>query len=292
VASKDKIVMKTTRPIFATALLLAFPGIGSVPNSSEPPLPAIETVLKRVAEKSFKEDENERAFRERYAYTRTRVTEFRNANGEVKKREEKKGQNDPIRYRRALRARVVAAKPVRASDRKSNEPVSETHSNVRGKAFKKGDLVLTDDLISRFDFKVSGREVVNGRPALIVDFQPAEKNQPVRNLKDRFINKAAGRVWVDEADYALVKADLHLTERVNVLGGLVGAVWKFTFDFMRERTPDGFWFTRNSNWHLEGREVFVHRTVDYHEERIGLQRVLGEQSSLAVQSVDVNPTDD
>jgi hypothetical protein len=95
---------------------------------------------------------------------------------------------------------------------------------VRGKAFKKDDFALNNDLFGRFDFTVAGREVLNGRSALIVDFQPAKKNVPVRNLKDRFINKAAGRVWVDEADYKLVKADLHLTERVNVVGGLVGAV--------------------------------------------------------------------
>ena len=53
----------------------------------------------------------------------------------------------------------------------------------------------------------------------------------------------------------------------------VGAVWKFTFGFLRERTPDGVWFTRGSDWHLEGREVFVHRTVDYHEERTDVRKV-------------------
>ena len=117
------------------------------------------------------------------------------------------------------------------------------------------------------------RDVVNGRPVLIVDFQPARKKLPVRNLKDRFINKAAGRAWVDETDHAVVKADLYLTERVNVVGGLVGAVWKFTCGLIRERTADGLWFTRHSNWHLEGRELWVRRTVDYHEEWTDVRKV-------------------
>ena len=95
------------------------------------------------------------------------------------------------------------------------------------------------DLAGRFQFTLVGREVVNGRPALVLDFKPADKNLPVRNFKDHFINKAAGRIWVDKADYAIARADLHLTERVNVLGGLVGAVWKFTYSFDRERTADG-----------------------------------------------------
>lgn len=283
--------MRTDRLIIAAVLLLVLPA-GAPALDGGGPLPPIETVLQRVAEKSLNEGENEEAFRARYFYTRTRVTEFRNAKGDLKKREEKKGDNDPLKRNRTARPQPVVTAPAHTRVPKTNEPVSETHSNVRGKAFKKGDFVLNDDLISRFDFTVAGRDLVNGRPALMVDFQPARKKLPVRNLKDRFINKAAGRVWVDEADYALVKADLHLIEQVNVVGGLVGAVWKFNFGFIRERTPDGFWYTRNSDWHLEGRELFVHRTVDYREERIGLRRVVGEQSSLGAHSVDVDPTDD
>ena len=282
--------MKANSLIVTATLLLASATTLFALNNSGPPLPTIETVLQRVADQAVKEDENTRAFRERYAYTRTRVTEYRNAKGEVRKREEKKGENDPLQKARAARLQPVVAKTPRAQGVNTNQPVSETHSNVRGKAFKKSDFVLNDDLIGRFEFAVTGREVLNGRPALIVDFQPARKKVPERNLKDRFINKAAGRVWVDEADYALVKADLHLTEQVNVLGGLVGAVREFTFAFLRERTPDGFWFIRNSNWHLEGREVFVHRTVDYYEERTGVRRAIGDQP--ATQSIDVDDADE
>jgi hypothetical protein len=95
---------------------------------------------------------------------------------------------------------------------------------------------------------------------------------PERNLKDRFINKAGGRVWVDEGDYCLVKADVHLTQKVNVGFGLIGAVWKFDYGFERGRTDDGLWFTRDVNWHLEGREVVINRQVDYHEKMIDIRR--------------------
>ena len=72
---------------------------------------------------------------------------------------------------------------------------------------------------------------------------------------------------MDEADAAVVKADLRLTEKVSVAGGLVGALWKFNFKFNREHLPDGLWFTRDTDWHLEGREFFIRKTMDYHEER-------------------------
>jgi len=63
-----------------------------------------------------------------------------------------------------------------------------------------------------------------------------------------------------------VRANLHLSAPVSVLGGLVGAVQKFSFSFNRQRTPEGIWITQDSDWHLEGREVFIKRIVDYHEE--------------------------
>jgi hypothetical protein len=148
---------------------------------------------------------------------------------------------------------------------------------------------LNEDLLKRFDFTLSGREVVNGRPALIVDFKPASRKPPEKSIKDRFINKAAGRVWVDEADYAMVKADLHLTEKVNVVGGLVGAVAKFTLSIQRERTPEGLWFIRKQNWHLEGREVFIRRQVDYHEEYKDVRKV---HEPALFSSVDAATSDD
>ena len=237
------------------------------------PLPSVETVLQRVAERASEEEDNDRVFQARYWFTRTKVTEYRNSKGEVKKREERRGDNDPVRKSQETRSKSASVNPPPTEGTKTNEAVSETHSNVRGKAFDKKDFLVNGDLLQRFEFTVSGREVLNGRPALIVDFQPAKKQLPPRNLKERFINKAAGRVWVDEADYALVKVDLHLTEHVNVVGGLVGAVWNFTYGFMRERTADGLWFLRNTDWHLEGRELFVRRTVDYHEERDDVRKV-------------------
>jgi hypothetical protein len=266
--------MKVFHPMIVSAVLLTARQAAATANSAESPLPPVDAVLQRVVERAQIEDDQEREFKARYYYVRSKATEFRSARGELKKREAKTGANQPTGVPAANRPATTAqVKSNLDSDVDPSPPVTDTHSNVRGRAFEKSEFPLNDDLLKRFQFTLAGREVLNGRPALIVDFQPAQKKQPVRNFKDRFINKAAGRAWVDEADYALVKADLYLTERVNVVGGLVGAVWKFTYGFIRERTPDSLWFTRHSNWHLEGREVFVRRIVDFHEERTDVRKV-------------------
>ncbi|MGA2800817.1 MAG: hypothetical protein ABSE97_00360 [Verrucomicrobiota bacterium] len=250
--------------VLAVLSAMSFPLFAQDTNA---PLPTIGLILQRVVERVKKESDNDRAFDERYSYLRTKVTEYRNSAGELKKHEEKSSVHDPPA---AKHSQPDAAKS--NPDSEKSEAVSDTHSNVRGKQFKRDDFLLNQDLVRRFQFTLAGRELIGGRPALTIDFVPVSKKMPERNLKDRFINKAAGRVWVDEADYCLVKADVHLTQKVSVGFGLVGAVWKFDYGFERERTDDGLWFTRGVNWHLEGREVVFNRKVDYHEKMIDIRR--------------------
>lgn len=225
-------------------------------------LPPVEDVLKRVLKQVEREEENERTFKQSYRYTRSKKTEFKNSKGEVKKSEAKIKTNDPFKRLVSL----TVTKPAGNARPDDDGPPTETKTNVKGKAFEKSDFPLGEDLMSRFVFTLVKREMVNGRPTLVIDFTPVKKKLPEKNIKEKFINKAAGRVWVDERDSVPVKADLHLSAPVNVLGGLVGAVQKFHFTFNRQRTAEGIWFTTDSDWHLEGREVFIKRVVDYHEE--------------------------
>jgi len=240
---------------------------------AEQPLPSVATVLERVARQTERESDNERAFNQRYGYTRTKVTEYRNGKGDLKKREEKKIANHPSAVLVAHRAQPAGLTPNANPGADKNEAAAEASSNVRGKAFEKKDFSINDDLLGRFEFDLVGRKMINGRPTLLLDFKPAKKNLPERSIKDRFINKAAGQVWVDEADYVIAKAEVYLTEAVNVVGGLVGAVWKFNYRFDRERTSDGLWFTRAVDWHLEGRELVLRRAIDYHEGKTGVRKL-------------------
>jgi hypothetical protein len=233
------------------------------PDSALPPL---ETVLKSAIEKAKQESVNDRLFNQRYQYTRTRVTEYRNGDGELTKTEKKSNDH---------RVPVALANTGRRQSALVLAPKMQDDGKPKKKDEINRDALINEDLFSRFQFTLVGREQIAGRTALIVDFKPANKKLPVRDFKDRFINLTAGRLWVDEVDYALVKASLHLTEKVNVIGGLVGAVAKFNCTLGRERTVDGLWFTHVFDWHLEGRAVMARRTIDYHEEKLAVQKGAG-----------------
>ncbi len=254
--------MRSIRILLAGAVLVAMILPLSAETAAVSPLPSLDSILHRVLERVAKESDNERQFKAQYIYSRAKQTETRNSSGVLKKKESEIKVHDPTRARSGAGAQPVNLKP-------ASVPNSDTNGTaaIHGKAFEKTDFPLNDELLKRFKFTLVGRVVRDGRPTFVLDFVPASQNLPERNIKDRFINKAAGRAWVDEADVAVVQADLHLSEKVSVGGGLVGAIWKFNFKFNRQRLPDGLWFTRDTDWHLEGREVFFGKIIDYHEER-------------------------
>jgi hypothetical protein len=258
--------MKSIRAIiaisaFATAVVL--PGA-----KGEAPLPSLQSILPHVAETSAEESAQYHIFNRHYYYLRHRTTEFYDGSGHLKGRDEKQTTNNPVQA-------VIAPKPAGHPTRQTapGKQVTEQGPSVHGVSLGKKEDLINPDLLKRYTLTMVGRETLNGRSALIVDFKPASNDLPIFNIKDRFLNCVAGRAWVDEQDLALVKVEVHLTQKVSILGGLIGSVSKFTLSFDRDRTPEGLWFTRDLAWHLEAHEATIARVVDHHEYVTDLQRM-------------------
>lgn len=237
---------------------------------TSPPLPPLQTVLQRVMETSEVENAQYHVFNQHYFYTRDKVTEFFDGAGKLKQRHEKQSTNNPPPML-ILSTPVPAPAPQAVSMHRDAQKADPP--NIHGVALGKKEDLMNPDIVKRFKLTLVGRDTINGRSALIVDFAPASDSLPILNIKDRFINSVEGRAWVDEQDFTLEKVDLHLKQKVSVLGGVAGSVSKFTFSFDRERTPDGFWFVRDLNWHVEAREATIQRVVDHREQILGVQKI-------------------
>lgn len=236
----------------AGVLALGLMGGRSWANSPEAaPLPAVETVIERAVARAQKELENDAAFKAGYFYTRSKTTEYRNVRGNLTKRKEKTSLNEPSAPRTGENSDPATG----GAGMSTNIVSSDASQNKR-------DLLANTNLVKRFSFELQERAIIDGRPTLVVDFKPASQKPPASNLKERCLSKVTGRVWVDEAEFVIVKAEARLTEGIGLIGGLVGAVHKFNFSFGRERTEDGLWYTRQLTWHLEMRELIVERVID------------------------------
>jgi hypothetical protein len=243
-------------------------------SSSESPLPKIEEVVKRALECGKLEEENDLKFKQQYYFVRSRKTEIRNADGDLKKSKTKISTNSPLAILAFMAAQNPATRPPTASPKQtvsSKTEKPEIPPEVAAK-FDKKKFQFDQALANRFDFKLVGREQTNGNSMLVVDFAPKKTKLPEKGLQDRVINRMAGRVWLDEREFAVQKCAVRLTESINIVGGIVGEAQKFFYAFERERTEDGLWYVRESKWHLEGRQVVVHREADYHETRTNVRK--------------------
>ena len=268
--------MKIVSLILATLLLftrLAAAQIADPANTKS--LPPMEILLQQVVNHALSiEVKNDNLFDMNYQYNQIRTWEYRNSNGELKRSKEKSTvENKPLR---------IAAKAAGQTAKSKSDPVpqneSETDPEPSAAALKLRAYSIPD-LIKRFQFNLAGQEILNGRESFVVDFKPISDQLPVKSFADNFINKTAGRLWVDAQDFAISRAELHLTEQVSVLGGLVGPIWKFNSAFTRLRTAEGYWFVRAMDWHLEGRAVVVNRIIDYHEQKLNEQKIVGRTNA-------------
>jgi hypothetical protein len=127
---------------------------------------------------------------------------------------------------------------------------------------------LDESLLGRYRYEAEGLEVVNGRKAYRVTFEPAGRESG-KDTVDKALGLLAGHFWVDAEEFELVKVKAHLTGAVSVGAGVIGSVDRLDFLLERERQADGFWFNRTLKTDVEGRKVFLgfrtHSEIEQHD---------------------------
>jgi hypothetical protein len=237
-------------------------------------------IANAVVRATTKEDANDDLFNNAYSYTRSRTWVYRDGSGNLKSFEKKDTYEN-----RQLRAAQAALHPKPASP--APKPIltpretESTNSPIKGKALKVKNFSITN-IVARFQYTLIGQETINGRPAYVIDFVP-KKHLEVHQLADHLINLGAGRVWIDEQEFAVVKAQVHIVSPISIAWGTVGELKTFTYNFTRIRTPEGFWYCDLAEWHLKAREVILDRIVDYKERRSNVSKITPESLQLDLQ---------
>src|SRR6185436_18973891 len=127
----------------------------------------------------------------------------------------------------------------------------------RPKKSRGGELMaLSQDLIDRYAFTVQHREVLNGRPALVLSFRPRNKDLPVKHISDHVLNHLAGKVWVDEDEFDIAKIDLHLDGKLTLWDGILASLERFDLTLVRTRMEQGVWINTFFTSSVEGRKLF------------------------------------
>jgi len=240
-----------------------------------PALPSIDTLVSNVLDRIVWGQKQ--TFGSQYSFTRIKAVEELKEDGTLSDRDEKQYEIFPISGHPFVKWVAVNGKPLPRSDRLKEADRERTTrvqlAGVTTPAINKKPLPITPEILAKYELKVLGTELLNGRAMWVLSIKPKPGDLPINKIQDRLANKMAGKVWIDALEYEVAKADLHLTADVKLVGGIVAVVRKFDYLFERSRVDEGVWFTTRSEANIEGREVVLSKRLRYREESKDFKKV-------------------
>lgn len=107
-----------------------------------------------------------------------------------------------------------------------------------------------------FDFQLIGEDVVNGRPAYMLQATPRPAYQAYSKYGLIF-SKVAGKVWIDKQDFAWVKVDGLVIQPFSI-GLFVARVQRGSHMTMEQtRVADGIWMPERIEMRANAKILFV-----------------------------------
>jgi len=129
-----------------------------------------------------------------------------------------------------------------------------------------------DDIFASFDYQIARRDVLNGVPAILVNFKPKKSYKP-KTSDAKQLQHAAGRLWIAEDDHQLVKLEAEVIETLKIGAGLLANVQKgSTLRFELQKINGEIWLPVKAELAANGRLLLlkgwnVHVTVDFSDHR-------------------------
>jgi hypothetical protein len=242
--------------VVAASFALAPANLGA---QNKPAPPRTEDVLKKTLERAkWSEEQN---LSGRYTFTQRGTLDELDSKENVKRHEVRVSYVSPIDgepYARLIQkdGKPLSEKEVRVEqerERKFRQRQAERKRKKEQGEKDDAEIELNEELVGKYRFDLTGREAVNGRPAFVMSFQPRSSDLPVKRKLDRLLNKVAGRVWIDEQDYEIVRVDLHLAENVSAWGGMLASVRKFLLRVEQTKVDESAWLPSSIDAYIDGR---------------------------------------
>jgi hypothetical protein len=110
-------------------------------------------------------------------------------------------------------------------------------------------------ILERYDFRTTGREDLDAWPALVLEFTPRPGRRDLEG--DVVLRSLGGRIWVDEAEKEVVRAEVKNTGDIKFAFGIGATVsgLAFTIDF--RKIEDGLWLPARVEATAEARVLLM-----------------------------------
>ncbi len=129
------------------------------------------------------------------------------------------------------------------------------------------------ELISRYTIRLVGEEVIEGRPAYVLDFAPDPHAPPAKGLGDRALNALEGRAVIDASSFQIRSVEARLTRPLKVAGGLAANVRQAGVSYTGQSLGDGLWFPCEVDLRVTGKTaLFFRLDASFRAEFMNLRR--------------------
>jgi hypothetical protein len=108
-----------------------------------------------------------------------------------------------------------------------------------------------------YEFQMVRRDSINGHPVILLNFKPKASYKPV-NIFAKMLTHAAGRAWVSEDDYELVRVEIEVIEPISLGAGLLAKIQKGSKASMEwTKVNDEFWLPFHREFTVDGRLLLL-----------------------------------
>jgi hypothetical protein len=263
---------RMTRPLHVTPLL-ALLAIAGIAHAQEQPLPDSRSFLAD----SLRSLRSNDLLRIRYTFTEKEARYTYDSSGRVVKTQRRVYEMDPSLEPELTLRRLVSVNGVEPGDlaardaehrrkvqewtaRRQREGQSAREARLRREADEdRAEQAVVDELTSIYDFRMTGRETIEGRPAIVYTFDPRPGYTP-RTPQGRIIKSFRGQAWVDEQDRELVRLKTDVLETVSVKFGFIFRLLQGSRGHVERRKIDGeTWLPTYTRFTGSGRVLFLWR---------------------------------
>jgi hypothetical protein len=155
--------------------------------------------------------------------------------------------------------------PSAEEQRKSGEDLDKLHHETpQERTVRLGkeqdDRAFFRDVLEGFDFQLVGEEIVDGRPAYVIEATP-HPGYHTPNKYGRLLSNVEGKLWVDKQDFGWVKADGEVTQAFS-LGLFVARVQRGSHIVLQQTSVgDAVWLPQRIELRASARILFL-RSLD------------------------------
>jgi len=215
----------------------------------------LEEALARAAQK------DQRDLVSKYRFKVFRVRDKLDGQGGLKERDEEVYENTLIQgfpYQRLIEknGQALTEKERKEEEKRESEFRERIAKREDPTSDEENDFSFNPDLVGRYDFSLEGVEEMEGRSNYVLAYRPKEGKLPVKRRMDRALNKAEGRIWVDQESYEVSRIEFELKEKVKLWWGILGSIQEVKGTVQRQEVDSGVWFPTGFDLYLKGRIFF------------------------------------